>query len=275
MKLLFCGDIVGRPGRVAVSEHVPGLRERLGLDIVIANAENAAAGFGLTPRICDALFDAGVDVITTGNHAFDQREIIPRMETDLRILRPLNYPPGTPGRGATVARTASGRDVLVAQVMLRLFMDALDDPFRGIDEVLTDHRLGETVDAVVVDIHGEASSEKMAMGHYVDGRASMAVGSHSHVPTADVRVLAAGTAYQTDAGMCGNYDSVIGMHKDEPIARFTTKMRRERLSVAMGDGTLCALYVETDDATGLARAARPVRLGGHLTEAGPEGGAGA
>ncbi|HSR55050.1 MAG TPA: TIGR00282 family metallophosphoesterase [Alphaproteobacteria bacterium] len=264
MNLLFCGDIVGRPGRRAVEAHLPRLREELALDFVVANGENAAAGFGITSKICAQLHDAGVDIITTGNHAFDQREIIPHMENDDRILRPANYPPGTPGRGAAVARTVDGKDVLVIQVMCRLFMEALDDPFRRVEEAIADHRLGESIDAIVIDVHGEATSEKTAMGHHLDGRVSMVVGSHSHVPTADGRILAGGTAYQTDAGMCGDYDSVIGMEKDEAIARFVTRMRRERLSPADGEGTLAAVFVETDDATGLARRIAPMRIGGAL-----------
>jgi hypothetical protein len=268
MNLLFCGDIVGRPGRQAIAAHLPRLRHSLGLDFVVANGENAAAGFGITAKICSQLHDSGVDVITTGNHAFDQREIIPHMENDTRILRPANYPPGTPGKGATVVRTADGKEVLVIQVMLRLFMEALDDPFRGVEDAIAEHRLSESVDAVIVDVHGEATSEKSAMGHLLDGRVSMVVGSHSHVPTADGRILANGTAYQTDAGMCGDYDSVIGMEKEEAIARFVTRMRKERLAPAMGEGTLCALFVETDDATGLARRIAPIRVGGALEETG-------
>jgi metallophosphoesterase (TIGR00282 family) len=203
-------------------------------------------------------------VITTGNHAFDQREIIPHLDNDTRILRPANYPPGTPGKGATIARTSDGKEVLVIQVMLRLFMEALDDPFSGVEEAIAEHRLGESVDAIIVDAHGEATSEKTAMGHLLDGRVSLVVGSHSHIPTADGRILGNGTAYQTDAGMCGDYDSVIGMEKEEAIARFVTRMRKERLAPAMGEGTLSAVFVETDDATGLARRVAPVRRGGAL-----------
>jgi len=203
-------------------------------------------------------------VITTGNHAFDQREIIPYMDTDSRILRPANYPPGTPGRGAVLAKTADGREVLVIQVMTRLVMEALDDPFRVVEDTLAAHEMGRTVDAVIVDVHGEATSEKMAMAHMLDGRVSFVVGSHSHVPTADAHVFAGGTGYQTDAGMCGDYDSVIGMEKDEAVARFVTRMRRERLSTAEGEGTFCAVYCETDDATGRAVRGCPVRQGGRL-----------
>ncbi len=270
MKLLYCGDVMGRTGREAILRHVPRLRAQLALDLVVVNGENAASGFGITPKIAEAFLDAGVDVVTTGNHGFDRKEIVPFMEREHRLLRPLNYPPGTPGRGATVVRTAAGQDVLVIQVMLRLFMESLDDPFRLIEEALADHRLGQSVDAIVVDVHGEATSEKMAMGQMLDGRVSMVVGSHSHVPTADARILREGTAYQTDAGMCGDHDSVIGMEKDEAIARFVTRMRRERLVPASGPATLCGLFAELDDTTGLALRVAPVRLGGVLDQTLPE-----
>ncbi len=269
MNLLFIGDVVGRPGREAVIGRLPGLRETLGLDFVVLNGENAAAGFGITGKICHAFYDAGVDVITTGNHVWDQREIITYIGGDPRLLRPQNYPPGTPGRGAAVFEATRGRKVLVLHVMLRLFMNPLDDPFACVEAALAKHRLGGTVEAAIVDIHGEATSEKMAMGHVVDGRVSLAVGSHTHIPTADAQVLPKGTAYQTDAGMCGDYDSVIGNEKRVATERFVTKMPTERLSPAMGEATLCAVYCETDDATGLATRVAPVRLGGRLEEAMP------
>ena len=253
MKLLYCGDIVGRSGRRVVVDHVPQLRKRLGLDFVVVNGENSASGFGITRKICDEFFDAGVDVITTGNHAFDQREIMGFMDSDGRILRPANYPPGTPGRGATVVKTADGKEVLIIQVMLRLFMEALDDPFRALEDALASHELGKSVDAIILDIHGEATSEKVAMGLVADGR-----------------ILPNGTAYQTDAGMCGDYDSVIGMEKEEAIARFVTRLRRDRLSPALGAGTMCGVYVETDDVTGLATRVEPVRLGGKLSQVEPD-----
>lgn len=270
MRILYCGDIMGRSGREAIARYVPDLRLRLGLDLVVANGENAAAGFGITPKICDALYESGVDVVTTGNHAFDQLEILTRIIEDKRLLRPINYPPGTPGHGATMLTTETGKEVLVVQVMCRLFMDPLDDPFASVEVALADHRLGESVDAIVVDVHGEATSEKTALGQRLAGRVSLVVGSHSHVPTADSRILGAGTAYQTDAGMCGDYDSVIGMEKEEAIARFETKMRRGRLKPALGMGTLCGVFAEIDDATGLARKVAPVRLGGCLSETMPE-----
>ncbi len=269
MNLLFIGDVVGRSGREAVVGRLPGLRKRLALDFVVLNGENAAGGYGITEKICGEFYAAGVDVITTGNHVWDQREIISYIGSDARLLRPLNYPPGTPGAGAGVFEATRGRKVLVAHVMCRLFMNPLDDPFAAVEAALGNHRLGGSVAAAVLDIHGEATSEKMALGHFVDGRVSLAVGSHTHVPTADAQILPGGTAYQTDAGMCGDYDSVIGMEKAAAIARFTTKMRRERLQPAKGEATLCAVYLETDDGTGLARRLEPVRIGGRLAQSAP------
>ena len=265
MRLLFCGDIVGRSGRDAVKTQLPRLRREWALDFVIANGENAAGGFGITGKICDELFGAGIDVITGGNHSWDQREALSVIEREPRLLRPQNYPPGTPGRGAAVFNAGAGRKVLVLNVMGRLFMDPLDDPFFCVEAELKAHRLGRTVQAIVLDVHAEATSEKMAMGHVVDGRVSLCVGTHTHVPTADHVILPGGTAYQTDIGMCGDYDSVIGMDKAIPIARFTRKLPTERLSAATGDGTLCAVFVETDDATGRARQIVPVRIGGLLS----------
>ena len=264
MKVLFCGDIVGRPGREVVCNNLPDLRERLGLDFIVVNGENAAHGFGITAKICDQLFDAGADVITTGNHVWDQREIIVHFDREPRLLRPHNYPQGAPGTGVGVFEAHGGQRVLVVHVMTRLFMDPLDDPFACLERELAQCALGEDVDAVVVDVHGEATSEKMALGHYADGRASLVVGSHSHVPTADAQLLPGGTAYQTDAGMCGDYDSVIGMRKEQSIDRFVSKVPSGRLEPAEGEASLCAVYVETDDETGLAKHVAPLRLGGRL-----------
>ncbi len=269
MKILFIGDVVGRAGREVVIERLPGLRKDLGLDFVVLNGENAAGGFGITEKICKTFYAAGADVITTGNHVWDQREIIGYIGRDSRLLRPDNYPRGTPGRGAGVYEAPRGKKVLVVHVMCRLFMNPLDDPFACVDDALKKHPLRGAVDAAVVDIHGEATSEKMAMGHYIDGRASLAVGSHTHVPTADTQILPGGTAYQSDAGMCGDYDSVIGMEKANAVQRFVRKMPTERLKPAMGPATLCAVLCETDDKTGLAVRVTPLRLGGRLAEQGP------
>lgn len=271
MKLLYLGDVVGRTGRAAALEAIPQLRRDLGLDFVVVNGENSAHGFGITPKICQEFYEAGADAITTGNHVWDQRELIAYIDGDPRLVRPANFPRGTPGRGVAEVPLPDGRKVLVAQVMGRLFLDPLDDPFQALEDILSRHRLGVTVAAVVVDVHAEATSEKMALGHAFDGRATLVVGSHSHVPTADAQVLSGGTAYITDAGMCGDYDSVIGMGKAVAISRFTKKIPGERLSPADGEATVCGIYVETDDRTGLARRAEPVRIGGRLSRAHPKG----
>jgi metallophosphoesterase (TIGR00282 family) len=268
VRILLCGDLIGRPGRAAVAEHVPHLRQRLALDFVIVNGENAAAGFGITDKICRELYASGVDAITTGNHAWDRREIISYIAADPKLLRPANFPAGTPGRGSEIYALPDGRRLLLVNLMGRLFMDALDDPFAAAERLLAEAPLGpgpDRVDAIVVDFHAEATSEKMAMGHLLDGRVSLVIGTHSHVPAADAQILPGGSGYQTDAGMCGDYDSVIGMQKAAAIARFVTKMPGERLQVAEGPATLCGVVVETDDATGLARRIAPLRIGGRLS----------
>ena len=268
MKVLFLGDVVGRAGRDAIATHLPGLRQSLGLDFVVANGENAAHGFGITERTARDLYEAGVDCITTGNHVWDQREILATIDGDPRLLRPINFPRGTPGRGIGVF-TVGKRRVVVVNVMTRLFMDPLDDPFAAVDAVLATQRIGVGVDLLLVDVHGEATSEKMALGHFCDGRASLVVGSHSHVPTADAQILPGGTGYQTDAGMCGDYDSVIGMKKEAAVQRFVRKMPGERLSPADGEGTLCGVFAEIAEGSGRASRIAPVRVGGRLIPAIP------
>jgi metallophosphoesterase (TIGR00282 family) len=265
------GDVVGRSGRDVIAGRMAEIRERLSPDFIVANGENSAHGFGITPRICEDFFAMGVDVVTLGNHTWDQREIIPYLDGEARVLRPLNYPNGTPGRGVGVYGAPRGRKVMVVQLMGRLFMDPLDDPFAALERELVKARMGAGgVDAIIVDVHAEATSEKMAMGHLSDGRASLVVGSHSHIPTADCQILSGGTAYQTDAGMCGDYDSVIGMKKDAAVFKFVRKIPGERLSPAEGPGTLCGVVVETDDRSGLAVRAAPLRLGGRLAECWPD-----
>jgi len=270
MRLLFIGDIVGRPGRDVVAAELPRIRQKLTLDFIVANGENAAGGFGLTRAIADDLFDLGIDVITTGNHWADQKEILSFIGNEDRVLRPINYPKETPGRGAGVFETRSGRRVLVINPMGRVFMDSIDDPFRAVEAELAACPLGELADAIVVDMHAEATSEKMAMGHFCDGRVSLVVGSHSHVPTADAQILPGGTAYQSDAGACADYDSVIGMDKHEPVQRFLRKISSTRFSPATGPATLCAVFVETA-ANGLAVRIDPLRVGGRLKQSVPDG----
>src|SRR4051794_6189766 len=271
MRILFLGDVVGRSGRDAVVAQLPGLRATLDADLVVVNGENASHGFGLAPDMARAFLAAGADVITLGNHAWDRKEIIPYLEGEKRVIRPANFPPGTPGQGAYLAEVRGGRRALVMNVMGRLFMDALDDPFRAVQAELAKHRMGAggTVQAVVLDVHAEASSEKYAFGHSFDGLVSLVVGTHTHTPSADHQILAGGTAYMTDAGMCGDYDSVIGMQKGGAALRFWRKMPGEKLAPAEGAATLCGIFVETDDATGLALRAEPLRQGGRLSQAMP------
>ena len=264
MHILFLGDLVGRAGRTAVVDALPDLVDAQGIDFVVVNGENAAGGFGVTEEIAQAVIDAGADVVTTGNHAFDQRELLVSIERMPRVLRPVNYPSGTPGRGATVQIARNGARVLVVNVMGRVYMDALDDPFAAVERAIEAFPLGEQADAVIVDVHAEATSEKQAMAHMLDGRASLVVGTHTHVPTADHQILPGGTAYLSDAGMCGDYDSVLGMVKDEPIQRFTTKIARQRFEPALGPATISGVAVLTDDLSGRATAIAPVRIGGRL-----------
>jgi len=269
MRVLFVGDVVGRSGRTAVNQQVPLLRARWRLDFVIVNGENAAGGFGLTETIFEEFLAAGVDAVTLGNHAFDQREALVFIERQPRLVRPANYPPGTPGRGAAIIENAEGARLLIVNLLGRIFMDALDDPFAALDRELAGHPLGNGCQAVVVDVHAEATSEKWALGHFADGRASAVIGTHTHVPSADHRILSGGTGFVTDVGMTGDYDSVIGMEKDEPLRRFTRRIPSGRFEPAMGPATLCGVAVEIGPA-GLTRAISPVRIGGLLNAAQPD-----
>jgi metallophosphoesterase (TIGR00282 family) len=267
MRILFIGDIIGRSGRAAVLDRLPRLVRDWRLDFVALNGENAAGGFGITEAIYQDLVDAGVDAITLGNHAWDQKEALVFIERAPRLIRPINYPPGTPGRGSALIETRSGARVLVLNVMGRVFMDPLDDPFAAVERELAEKPLAATADASIVDIHCEATSEKQGMGHFCDGRASLVVGTHTHTPTADHQILPGGTAFITDVGMTGDYDSVIGMDKEEPLNRFLRRIPSGRFEPALGEATLCAVAVETDDTTGLAVRIAGVRLGGRLEPA--------
>lgn len=267
MRILYLGDVVGRAGRRAIQERLGGLRDRLKADFVVVNGENATSGVGITPEHAKELLDAGTDVLTLGDHAFDQREMLSGIEKEPRILRPINFSKAAPGIGARVFDAPGGRKVLIAQILGQVFMKRpFDDPFSAVETVLKQHPLGGMVQASLVDIHCEATSEKMAMGHYCDGRASIVVGSHTHVPTSDAMILPGGTAYMTDAGMCGDYVSVIGMDKDEPLRRFITGMGKGRFQPAGGEATLSGLLVQTDDRTGKAVSVEPVRDGGALSQ---------
>ena len=259
MNILFLGDVVGRSGRDAVVAHLKKLRKEWSLDFIVVSGDNAAGGFGITPGICKDFYDAGVDVITGGDHVWDQKEIVPYLSSEKRLLRPENFPEKTPGTGHHLYEIA-GKKILVLHLLGQVFMrDHVACPFTTADRLLETYRLGGNVSAIVVDMHCEATSEKMAMGKYLDGRVSIVTGSHTHVPTADARVLPKGTAYQTDSGMCGDYDSVIGFAADGPLTRFLTKMPKVKIDAACGEATLCGLLVTLDDATGLAKSCKSVQ----------------
>jgi 2',3'-cyclic-nucleotide 2'-phosphodiesterase len=269
MRILFIGDVVGRSGRTIVTDRLPGLIADWKLDLVVVNGENAAGGFGITEVIYNELIDAGADAVTLGNHAWDQREALVFIERAPRLVRPLNYPKGTPGRGAALVDSKNGKRALVINAMGRIFMDPLDDPFAAVEGELAACALKSNADAIIIDMHCEATSEKQAMGFFCDGRASLVVGTHTHTPTADARILPNGTAFVSDVGMTADYDSIIGMNKDEPLNRFLRKVPGSKFEPSSGPATLCGLAVETDDVTGLARKVGAVRLGGILQEARP------
>jgi metallophosphoesterase (TIGR00282 family) len=269
MRILFVGDVVGRSGRAIVTERLPGLIRDWKLDCVIVNGENAAGGFGITEAIYSEFIEAGADAVTLGNHAWDQKEALVFIERAPRLIRPINYPAGTPGCGAALIDAKTGGRVLVVNAMGRIFMDPLDDPFAAVDRELTACALRSGADAILVDMHAETTSEKQAMGYFCDGRASIVAGTHTHAPTADLRILPAGTAFMSDVGMTGDYDSVIGMTKEEPLQRFLRRVPSSRFETATGPATLCGLAVETDAATGLAQRVSAVRLGGCLEPAVP------
>lgn len=263
MRILFVGDVMGRSGRDAVAKHLPVLKKNLNIDVAIVNGENAAHGVGITEAICKEFYEAGADCITTGNHVWDQREIIPYIARDVRLLRPANFPRGTVGNGAYLHTTADGQKILIVNVMARLFMEPLECPFTGMDELLKDYVLGRNVDAIFVDFHGEATSEKNALGHYLDGRITAIVGTHTHMPTADQMIYPNGSGYQSDAGMTGDYDSVIGVRKDISIHRFVKRTPSERMVPADGEATLCGTFIETT-AKGLCARIEPVIVGPRL-----------
>nr|WP_306263409.1 TIGR00282 family metallophosphoesterase [Pararhizobium sp. IMCC3301] len=266
MRLLFVGDVVGRAGRMVVQETLPGLIADYALDFVVVNGENAAGGFGITEEIFMDLLDAGADAVTTGNHVWDQREALVFCARHDNFLRPLNYPAGTPGKGAGLFTARNGGRVLVMNAMGRVFMNPMDDPFQAVQRELDAAPLGSVSDAVMIDFHAEATSEKQIMGHFADGQASLVVGTHTHAPTADHQILDGGTAFMTDAGMTGDYNSIIGMEASEPLQRMTSAISAGRFQPALGAATLSGVAVLTDDSTGLALRVEPVRLGGRLQE---------
>jgi hypothetical protein len=269
MRILFVGDVVGRSGRTVVNERLPGLIKDWKLDLVVVNGENAAGGFGITETIYNEMIDAGADAVTLGNHAWDQREALVFIERAPRLVRPLNYPKGTPGRGAALVDSKNGKRALVMNAMGRIFMDPLDDPFAAVERELSACALKSDADAIILDMHCEATSEKQSMAYFVDGRVSLVVGTHTHAPTADHRILPGRTGFVSDVGMTGDFESCIGMNKDEPLNRFLRKLPGSKFEPANGPATLCAIAVETDDGTGLAVKVGAVRLGGILEQAQP------
>ncbi len=269
MRIGVFGDVVGRSGRKALCEELPKLKRRFSLDFIVVNGENAAGGFGVNAEIVEALIAAGADVVTTGNHAFDQRDDVDIFRTEPRLLRPLNFPKSNPGRGAGLFETKGGRQVLVLHAQGQVEMHPCDDPFAAIDAAIGGAKLGREADAIIVDFHAEATSEKQAMGHYLDGRVTAVVGTHTHTPTADDRVLPGGAAYMSDIGMCGDYDSVIGMEKTEPLRRFLTKMPSQRFQPAAGEATICGAIIEAAP-SGLALSIEPLRIGGCLRQRTPD-----
>ena len=271
MRILFIGDIFGRSGREALEQHLPTLRERLHPDVIIVNGENACHGRGINETIAKSFFEFGVDCITTGNHIWDQREVIPYIQKEKRLLRPINFPNGTPGNGSCTLQLADGRKIKIINAMARLFMDPLDCPFLSVDKEIETSRLGDNVNAIFLDFHGETTSEKMAMGHFLDGRVTGVIGTHTHIPTADAHILEKGTAYMTDAGMTGDYNSAIGAEKAGPVKRFYNKMPGDRMTPAKGEAMLCGALIVSNDHTGLATSIEPVRIGKGLSETMPNG----
>ncbi len=269
MRILFIGDVVGRSGRTIVYERLPKLVRDWKLDLVVVNGENSAGGFGITETIYRELLDAGADAVTLGNHAWDQKEALVFIERAPRLVRPINYPAGTPGRGAAVVEAKNGARVLIVNAMGRVFMDPLDDPFSAVEREIMACPLQKSADAVIVDFHGEATSEKQAMGFFCDGRASLVVGTHTHVPTADLRVLPGGTAFMSDVGMTGDFDSVIGMAKDEPLQRFIRRVSSARFEPAAGLRHCAASRSKPIRRPGSRRRVGAVRLGGSLEQAKP------
>ncbi len=260
LKIVYCGDVVARPGREAILNNISKLKEIYDYDVLIVNVDNAAHGFGVTPGICRDFFEKGVTAIVSGDHVWNQREIVPFLDECKQIARPLNHPENLPGRGFCEIELANGKKILIVEVVGRLFMEAVDCPVQAIDKLLKNYTLGKNINAIFVDFHAEATSEKIAFGHYLDGRVSAVIGSHTHVPTADATILPNGTAYLTDAGMCGDYSGVIGFDKEVPIDRLCRKFGGGRLTPCNGKGTLFGVFIETDDVSGKALKIEQIKL---------------
>ncbi|MBU6457116.1 MAG: YmdB family metallophosphoesterase [Bradyrhizobium sp.] len=272
MRILFIGDVVGNSGLDAILTHLPKVIADWKVDFALVNGENAAStGFGITEEAYEKIITAGADVVTLGNHSWNRKEALGLIERVPRLIRPINYIDGAPGNGAAVLNAKNGKRVLVINALGRLFMEPTEDPFGRIDRELTttSPMLGDTIHAIIVDFHCEATGEKQAAGRFCDGRASLVAGTHTHTPSADYQILRGGTAFITDVGMTGDYDSVVGMQADEPLRRFTTGIPAGRFEAATGPATMCGVAVETNDATGLALRIAPVRIGGRLKQARP------
>ncbi len=267
MKILFLGDVVGRSGRKKVFSHIDDIVSKLKIDFVIVNAENSAHGFGINPVIASKFFNHQIDVLTTGDHIWDQMTIKPYLQEETRILRPANYNKFNDGDGYRVFTTRNNKKVLVINLLGNLFIERenLENPFIKAEEILKKYELGKNVDAIFIDMHAEATSEKMSLANYLDGRVSAVVGTHTHIPTADAHILPAGTAFQSDAGMCGDFDSSIGMRKDLSITRFIDPLAKNHLTPAEGDATICGVIVDIDK-NGLATSIEPLRIGGKLQQ---------
>ena len=263
MKIIFFGDIFGRSGRDALIKKLPYFKEKFKPDFILANGENASHGKGISHSICKDLFSAGIDVITGGNHIFDNNDIFNFIDNEKRLLRPNNYPIDTPGNGYGIYEK-NQKKILVISVMGRVFMQPLDDPFDSIRKVINGKTIGKDISAIIIDIHCEATSEKMAVGHEFDGKASLIVGTHTHVPTADARILNNGTAYISDLGMCGDYDSIIGMDKSKSLEKFKKKTPIRGIDPATGEASLSCVFVELNDETGLAKSIKQIIIGGSL-----------
>ncbi|GHT91152.1 metallophosphoesterase [Alphaproteobacteria bacterium] len=267
MRILICGDVNARSGRESVDKYLHELKNKLSIDFVLLNVDNAAGGFGINKEIANAFFAAGANVLTGGNHVFDQNGAIGLLESEKKLLRPFNMAISTPGKGVCEAVTGNGKKVVVIHLLGQKDMPCVaNDPFEAMTQLLSKYKLGQTADAIIVDFHAELTSEKNALGHFLDGRVSAVVGTHTHIPTADERILEYGTAFQTDIGMCGDYDSIIGMKKETAVEMFSKNYVRTKLTSASGEATFCGLLVDLDDKSGLAKFVKFIKLGGKLSQ---------
>ena len=266
MRVLFIGDIVGESGRRVVTQNLTRIRDRYKLDFVIANGENSASGFGITEKILHSFIDSGIDVVTSGNHIWDQKETMEFIENEKRLLRPENSLKPVPGEGYGIFKSKNNKKVAVINLMANVFMKKSEDVFETAKKFIEKVKLKENADFIVVDMHGETTSEKMAMAYFFDGKVTVLVGTHTHVPTSDHRIMEKGTAYQTDIGMCGDYNSVIGMNRDNSLNKFFRDSSTKKHFPALGEATISGLLVTADEKTGLAIEAKPIIFGGALQQ---------